>query len=142
MYLAEDARREMGLQREDLVALAYFLGSDYCEGVTGVGIVNAVEIIHAFPMQLQQGSSSHSGDMAQVGAGPLRGLRQFKDWLHGFDLDQELRVGSKAGMKDGLSDEKLVSTHALPSCHFASLPPASVCIFPDCLHRKAQARSV
>lgn len=57
VYLAEDARLEMGLHREDLVALAYFLGSDYAEGVTGVGIVNAVEIVHAFPMH-----SRHSGN--------------------------------------------------------------------------------
>lgn len=32
VYLAEDARREMGLTREHMIALAYFLGSDYCEG--------------------------------------------------------------------------------------------------------------
>jgi len=111
----------MGLHREDLVALAYFLGSDYCEGVTGVGIVNAVEIIHAFPMQQQQGSSS--GDVVQVGAGPLRGLRQFKDWLHGFDLEQELRVTSKAGVKEDSSDEKLVCVYCSPvSIHFTILP--------------------
>ena len=108
VYLAEDARREMGLQREDLVALAYFLGSDYCEGVTGVGIVNAVEIIHAFPMQQASSGSASSGASVQVGAGPLRGLRQFKEWLHGFDLDQEL-LGSKSGAMEGMNDEKLVS---------------------------------
>ena len=52
-YLAEDIRRELGLHREELVALAYFLGCDYTEGVTGVGIVNALEIVQAFPMRLQ-----------------------------------------------------------------------------------------
>lgn len=41
----EDVRREMGLEREDLIALAFFLGSDYCQGVKGVGIVNALEIL-------------------------------------------------------------------------------------------------
>lgn len=51
-YLAEDIRRELGLHREELVALAYFLGCDYTEGVTGVGIVNALEIVQAFPMRL------------------------------------------------------------------------------------------
>ena len=50
MYLADDAVSEMGLGRGDLVALAYFLGSDYTEGVSGVGIVNAMEVLEAFPM--------------------------------------------------------------------------------------------
>lgn len=36
------------MYREDLVALAYLLGSDYTEGIHGVGIVNAVEIVQAF----------------------------------------------------------------------------------------------
>jgi DNA excision repair protein ERCC-5 len=44
-YLAEDIKRELGLHREELVALAYFLGCDYTDGVTGVGIVNALEIV-------------------------------------------------------------------------------------------------
>ena len=55
----------MGLEREDLVALAYFLGSDYCEGVNGVGIVNALEILQAFPMK-------------QSAGGVLNGLKKFK----------------------------------------------------------------
>ena len=45
MYIAEDVKRELGLHREELVALAFFLGCDYSEGVTGVGIVNALEIV-------------------------------------------------------------------------------------------------
>ena len=52
-YLSEDIRRELGLHREELVALAYFLGCDYTDGVTGVGIVNALEIVQAFPMRHQ-----------------------------------------------------------------------------------------
>ena len=55
-YLSEDIRRELGLHREELVALAYFLGCDYTDGVTGVGIVNALEIVQAFPMRHQSDS--------------------------------------------------------------------------------------
>ena len=65
VYLADDVKKEMGLEREDLVALAYFLGSDYCEGVHGVGIVNALEILQAFPMK-------------QSAGGLMDGLRRFK----------------------------------------------------------------
>jgi len=31
-----------------LIYLALFLGSDYTEGIRGVGIVNGMEIVHAF----------------------------------------------------------------------------------------------
>jgi len=39
---------EMGLNREQLIFLALFLGSDYTMGIRGVGIVNAIEIVTAF----------------------------------------------------------------------------------------------
>jgi 5'-3' exonuclease len=88
----------MGLWREDLVAFAYFLGSDYAEGVNGVGIVNAVEIIRAFPMRAQPSDASSSSSSASSGEvrpgddvaeGPLSGLRKFKEWLHGYDFEGE-----------------------------------------------------
>jgi DNA excision repair protein ERCC-5 len=77
IYLAEDAKRELGLSREDLIALAFFLGSDYTEGVNGIGVVNAMEIIQAFSMKIESG-------------GPLDGLKKFKEWLQGYDFAAEL----------------------------------------------------
>ncbi len=44
-YHSRDVERELGLSRRELVALALLLGSDYTEGVAGVGVVNAVEIV-------------------------------------------------------------------------------------------------
>ena len=41
----------LGLSRDDLIHLAYLLGCDYCEGVRGVGIVNAMEIIENFTFE-------------------------------------------------------------------------------------------
>ncbi|TNV83986.1 hypothetical protein FGO68_gene12660 [Halteria grandinella] len=40
---------EMGLDRDDLIKLALFMGSDYTMGVRGIAAVNATEIINAFP---------------------------------------------------------------------------------------------
>lgn len=77
VYLAEDAKRELGVAREDLIALAFFLGSDYTEGVHGIGMVNAMEIIEAFPMKAETG-------------GPIKGLSKFKEWLEGYDFAQEI----------------------------------------------------
>jgi 5'-3' exonuclease len=77
VYKYDDVVNELGLTREDLVALAFFLGSDYTEGILGVGIVNAMEIIQAFPMNNQAG-------------GPLKGLASFKKWLQGYSFASEL----------------------------------------------------
>lgn len=45
----DDITRELGLQRTQLILLALMLGSDYTDGISGIGIVNAIETINAFP---------------------------------------------------------------------------------------------
>ena len=39
---------EMALDRNKLILMALFLGSDYTLGIRGVGIVNAMEIVRSF----------------------------------------------------------------------------------------------
>ena len=41
----KDVDTALGLSREKLVRMALLLGSDYTDGVKGVGIVNAIEIL-------------------------------------------------------------------------------------------------
>ncbi len=48
-YLAADLEREMSLSRETLISIAQLLGSDYTDGIPGVGPVTAMEIISEFP---------------------------------------------------------------------------------------------
>lgn len=48
-FLASDLERELSLSREQLIALAHLLGSDYTEGLSGIGPVTAVEILSEFP---------------------------------------------------------------------------------------------
>lgn len=48
-YLAADLEREVGLDRGKLVRLAYLLGSDYTEGLPGVGPVAGRELLEEFP---------------------------------------------------------------------------------------------
>ena len=71
----EDITQELGIDRDDLISMAYFLGSDYTEGVYGVGLVNSMEIISTFPMKNSFG-------------GPMKGLELFKEWLNGFDIEE------------------------------------------------------
>ncbi|KAI1766686.1 PIN domain-like protein [Hypoxylon sp. FL1150] len=48
-YLGTDLEKELSLSREQLISLAQLLGSDYTEGLPGVGPVTAVEILSEFP---------------------------------------------------------------------------------------------
>lgn len=59
-YLATDLERELDLDRDQLVRLAYLLGGDYDDGLPGVGPVLARELLQEFK-------------------GP-DGLTQFKQW--------------------------------------------------------------
>ncbi|EPE09610.1 dna-repair protein rad13 [Ophiostoma piceae UAMH 11346] len=59
-YISSDLDREMSLSREKLIAIAQLLGSDYTDGLPGVGPVTAMEIISEFPGET--------------------GLQDFRDW--------------------------------------------------------------
>ena len=48
-YKMSNIEKEMGLTRQSLIRMALFLGSDYTMGVRGIGPVNCIEIINAFP---------------------------------------------------------------------------------------------
>lgn len=67
VYRSKDIERELGLYRDDLIRGALLLGSDYTNGVNGVGIVNAVEILRCFPDD--------------------QGLEEFRDWIHSTEPD-------------------------------------------------------
>ncbi|KAG8408993.1 DNA repair protein rad2 [Metarhizium acridum] len=48
-YISKDLEKELSLSRDQLISLAQLLGSDYTEGLPGVGPVTAVEILSEFP---------------------------------------------------------------------------------------------
>uniref|UniRef100_A0A2P2KUP0 DNA repair protein UVH3 isoform X3 n=1 Tax=Rhizophora mucronata TaxID=61149 RepID=A0A2P2KUP0_RHIMU len=64
-YLMKDIEKELGLTREKLIRMALLLGSDYTEGVSGIGIVNAIEVVNAFPEE--------------------DGLHKFREWIESPD---------------------------------------------------------
>ena len=94
-FLSSDLVRELGLDRGTLVRLAYLLGSDYTDGLTGVGPVVAMELVKEFPGE--------------------DGLERFAEWWR--------RVQSGRDKKDeGVSKfrKSFVSAASLslPSCYF------------------------
>jgi 5'-3' exonuclease len=76
-----DVESELGMSREGLVQLALLLGSDYTEGVSGIGIVNAMEVVHAF-----------SGE---------QGMKQFRDWFETPDSELLLALMKSSSGKGG-----------------------------------------
>ena len=48
-FLSSDLVRELGLDRGTLIRLAHLLGSDYTDGLAGVGPVVAMELVKEFP---------------------------------------------------------------------------------------------
>ncbi|KAI0187880.1 DNA excision repair protein [Xylaria flabelliformis] len=76
-YLSTDLEKELSLSREQLISLAQMLGSDYTEGLPGVGPVTAVEILSEFPGK--------------------DGLKEFHDWW------QEVQVNNRPKEADKIS---------------------------------------
>uniref|UniRef100_K3WLQ1 XPG-I domain-containing protein n=1 Tax=Globisporangium ultimum (strain ATCC 200006 / CBS 805.95 / DAOM BR144) TaxID=431595 RepID=K3WLQ1_GLOUD len=68
-FFAQDIEKELGFSQEEMIALALLLGSDYTDGIRGIGIVNATEVVNAYP--------------------GLAGLEDFKKWVQAFDLAEE-----------------------------------------------------
>jgi DNA excision repair protein ERCC-5 len=64
-YLSSDLEKEFDLTRDKMIAVAQLLGSDYTEGLTGVGPVTALEIISEF-----------------------QNLERFRDWFVGVQMNQ------------------------------------------------------
>ncbi|KAI0474699.1 PIN domain-like protein [Xylaria cf. heliscus] len=77
-YLSSDLEKELSLSREQLISLAQLLGSDYTEGLPGVGPVTAVEILSEFPGK--------------------DGLKEFHDWW------QDVQVHNRPKEADNASN--------------------------------------
>lgn len=81
-YFMKDIENELGLDRDKLIRMALLLGSDYTEGISGIGIVNAIEVINAFPEE--------------------DGLRKFREWIESPDPS----IFGKLDVEEGSSTRK------------------------------------
>ncbi|KAK6002219.1 hypothetical protein QM012_001857 [Aureobasidium pullulans] len=64
-YLTSDFEKEFDLTRQKMIGIAHLLGSDYTEGLPGVGPVTALEILSEFP-----------------------NLNDFRDWYNAVQMNQ------------------------------------------------------
>ncbi|KAK9861414.1 hypothetical protein WJX84_011927 [Apatococcus fuscideae] len=89
-YRTADVERELGMDRQQLIQLGLLLGSDYSEGVAGVGIVNAIEIVHAFQ--------------------PVGGLAAFRNWVLTPDAELVAAVQAVHGSSTAAPSEAAEKT--------------------------------
>lgn len=67
-YLSGDLEKEFSLDRKKMVSLAHLLGSDYTEGLPGVGPVTALELLTEFSLA---GVNDEE---------PIAPLKRFREW--------------------------------------------------------------
>ncbi|CAE6394403.1 unnamed protein product [Rhizoctonia solani] len=107
-FLSADLERELGLDRETLISLAYLLGSDYTEGLPGVGPVVAMEIMKEFPGET--------------------GLREFCKWWRkvqvGKDMEDDLGTTFRKRFKKKFTTLHLNEEWPNPKVREAYLEPA------------------
>ncbi|KAL7271358.1 DNA repair protein rad2 [Rhizina undulata] len=77
-YLATDMEKELALDRRKLISVAQLLGSDYTEGLPGVGPVTAMELIAEFG-----------------------GLAEFREWWEKVQEDVQ-KGGDGSGLDEGI----------------------------------------
>ena len=89
VYSVENIQRDIGLKRAQMAELALLLGSDYTEGIPGVGIVNALEIASVF-----------SG---------MDGLTTFRNWVENGDLPDQVNRGNRCLAGSSLPKKHVVA---------------------------------
>ncbi|CEH18276.1 flap structure-specific endonuclease [Ceraceosorus bombacis] len=94
-FLLTDMERDLGVDRQKLVHLAYLLGSDYTEGLAGVGPVLAMEILSIFNQR--------------------DGLLRFRDWWlkvqAGKDTPEDTRGKTMRRIKKTLANKVMLDPH-------------------------------
>ncbi|KAI9103096.1 hypothetical protein DFS34DRAFT_576643 [Phlyctochytrium arcticum] len=102
-YTAERLYETMNLTRENLIQLAYLLGSDYTEGIEGVGPTGAMEVL------------------AEWGGEGLEPLERFREWWEGVLRNPTAIVSTENATLRRL--RRLCSKLSIP----ASFPDSRVC---------------
>ena len=89
-YLASDLEREFDLDRNKLIRFAHLLGSDYTEGIPGIGPVTALEILSEFNSDT--------------------GLEDFKQWWQGVQAGVQSPTDKTSPFRKKIVSQVLLSS--------------------------------
>ena len=121
-FLSADLVRELGLDRGTLVRLAHLLGSDYTEGLTGVGPVVAMELVKEFPGE--EGLERFSEWWGKVQSGRDKKGESSSQFRRSF---VSLRLRSVLALATGtLVNDRCVKSGGGRNTCFPYLPPRNV----------------
>jgi len=96
-YLLGDFEKEFSLDRKKLISLAHLLGSDYTDGLPGVGPVTALELLTEFSVE---GMNDEE---------PVAPLRRFREW---WEQVQHLAGVTYNDIPDSKFKKKFRKSHA------------------------------
>ncbi|XP_058800041.1 DNA excision repair protein ERCC-5 homolog [Phymastichus coffea] len=104
-FLSKDIEHHFKLSRKELILLALLVGSDYTNGLAGVGPVTALEIIASFPCE---------------GEDILRGLRSFCAWFRSGKLTAPSKLTLRNKLKNvqiekGFPSQAVVQAYLAPT---------------------------
>ncbi|RPB23079.1 PIN domain-like protein [Terfezia boudieri ATCC MYA-4762] len=110
-YLLGDLEKEFGLDRKKLISLAHLLGSDYTDGLPGVGPVTALELLTEFSIE---GMNKEE---------PVAPLRRFREW---WEQVQHLAGVAYNDSPDSKFKKKFRKSHATKLYLPMNFPAADV----------------
>ncbi|MED6197253.1 hypothetical protein PIB30_054994 [Stylosanthes scabra] len=114
-YFMEDIEKELGLSREKLVRMALLLGSDYTEGVSGIGIVNAIEVVNAFPEE--DGLMKFRHDSKE-----LEGLLDYDQEIKQTFFEKHRNVSKNWHIPSSFPSETVISAYYSPQVDKSTEP--------------------
>lgn len=82
-YKSENIHRLFHLDRHKLIQLSFLVGSDYTQGIHGIGAVTALEVLSIFPATPEK-----DGETSNI-MSILSSLRKFRDWWHNKGVGQK-----------------------------------------------------
>ncbi|XP_070537591.1 DNA excision repair protein ERCC-5-like [Ptychodera flava] len=103
-YAIDGINKQLLLSRDKMIQLAYLVGSDYTEGIAGVGGVTALEVLHEF-----QGEE-------------LEGLQAFREWWE--EAQTEVDPPTETKLKSKLRTVNVKPGFPNPTVRQAYLNPA------------------
>lgn len=111
-FRSEAVKRLFKVERGNLIQMAMLVGSDYTTGVTGVGMVTAMEILSTFTGGTSPGKEDGTCDEQHL----LTALRKFKEWM-ASKTGSNVRLRTKlknVSLADDFPSSQVVQSYLYP----------------------------
>ncbi|XP_031622856.1 DNA repair protein complementing XP-G cells homolog [Contarinia nasturtii] len=112
-YKSENIHRLFHLDRHKLIQLSFLVGSDYTQGIHGVGAVTALEVLSFFPATPEK-----EGETTNV-VSIISSLRKFRDWwqnkAHGYKANALRKKLKNIKLTEDFPNIRVVEAYLYPT---------------------------